>query len=569
MSELLSGLVPGLPDELRASILRRAEGIPLYAVETVRMLLDRDLLERENGVYRPVGPIETLEVPETLQALIAARLDGLAHEERRLLEDAAVLGKVFTKQGLTALPGSPKPSSSGCSARSSARRCSRSRGIPARPSGGSTPSSRTSSSTSLTRRSRRRNASGSTLPQLLPLSLSSAEEDEAIEVVASHYLDAYSSSPDDPDAEEIRAKARETLVRAADRAASLAANLEAQRAYERAVELTDEPLMQGELHERAGAVAAIAARADEASAHFERSIALFEAAGATHSAAHVSARLAEIHWDRGRLEDGLESMESSLAVLAGEEPDEAVAALAAQVGRFRFFAGDLETASRQIETALGLAEALSLPEVLSEALNTKALVLICLGRQDEGSLLLRHALAVALEHDKPSAALRAFYNLADAGSSLTDRYEDAVDFVRQGLAHARRVGDRYQELLFLGQSVTRCSRLASWDEALDWAARASARTGCPSGRRTRPSRASASSVLRATRATSRRPSGWWRFSTISPRPRTRRSAPVTPAAALGCSWRAVMRARRCGSRRPRSTRATRWAWRRSTSRSPS
>ncbi len=40
MEALLSGLVPGLPDELRVQILERAEGVPLYAVETVRMLLD-------------------------------------------------------------------------------------------------------------------------------------------------------------------------------------------------------------------------------------------------------------------------------------------------------------------------------------------------------------------------------------------------------------------------------------------------------------------------------------------------------------------------------------------------
>ena len=56
MEELLAGLVPGLPEDLRARILDRAEGVPLYAVETVRMLLDRGLLTREGNVYRPTGP---------------------------------------------------------------------------------------------------------------------------------------------------------------------------------------------------------------------------------------------------------------------------------------------------------------------------------------------------------------------------------------------------------------------------------------------------------------------------------------------------------------------------------
>src|SRR5439155_25234684 len=105
MEELLQGLVPGLPVELRERIRDRAEGIPLYAVETVRMLLDRGLVERHGDEYRPVGSIDALEIPETLHALIAARLDGLTPPERRVLEDASVLGKTFTKQGLSALSG--------------------------------------------------------------------------------------------------------------------------------------------------------------------------------------------------------------------------------------------------------------------------------------------------------------------------------------------------------------------------------------------------------------------------------------------------------------------------------
>ena len=106
MEELLTGLVPGLPSEVRDRILARAEGIPLYAVETVRMLIDRGLLVQDGPAYRVTGPVEALEVPETLHALIAARLDGLSAEERRLLQDAAVLGKTFTRDALAALAGS-------------------------------------------------------------------------------------------------------------------------------------------------------------------------------------------------------------------------------------------------------------------------------------------------------------------------------------------------------------------------------------------------------------------------------------------------------------------------------
>src|SRR5262245_58148293 len=105
MQALLAGLVPGLPDEVHAQILERAEGVPLYAVEIVRMLLDRGLLIQDGPVYRPAGPITSLEVPETLHALIAARLDGLSTEERRVLQDASVLGKTFGKTALATLSG--------------------------------------------------------------------------------------------------------------------------------------------------------------------------------------------------------------------------------------------------------------------------------------------------------------------------------------------------------------------------------------------------------------------------------------------------------------------------------
>src|SRR5581483_8940990 len=105
MDDLLAGLVPGLPAAVREQILERAEGVPLYAVETVRMLLDRGLLVQEGAAYRPVGEIGSLEVPETLHALIAARLDGLSAEERRLLQDGAVLGKTFSAAALAAVGG--------------------------------------------------------------------------------------------------------------------------------------------------------------------------------------------------------------------------------------------------------------------------------------------------------------------------------------------------------------------------------------------------------------------------------------------------------------------------------
>ena len=100
IDDLLRGLVPGLPGDELARIRERADGTPLYAVETVRMLLDRGLLERGEAGYDVSGDLATLDVPETLHALIAARLDGLEPGERHLLQNAAVLGKTFAPRGL-------------------------------------------------------------------------------------------------------------------------------------------------------------------------------------------------------------------------------------------------------------------------------------------------------------------------------------------------------------------------------------------------------------------------------------------------------------------------------------
>ena len=103
MRALLAGLVPGLPDPAVRTILERADGIPLYAVETVRMLVADGRLAERDGVYVPVGDLGSFDVPGSLRALVAARLDGLAAEARAVVQDAAVLGQTFTVEALVAV----------------------------------------------------------------------------------------------------------------------------------------------------------------------------------------------------------------------------------------------------------------------------------------------------------------------------------------------------------------------------------------------------------------------------------------------------------------------------------
>jgi class 3 adenylate cyclase len=109
MARLVDGLVDGLDHEVRDELVRRSAGVPLYAVETVRALIDRDLVQPSGGRYvvNPDQPIdlEAVGAPASLHALVAARLDGLDPVERRVVGDASVLGESFTREGIGVLAG--------------------------------------------------------------------------------------------------------------------------------------------------------------------------------------------------------------------------------------------------------------------------------------------------------------------------------------------------------------------------------------------------------------------------------------------------------------------------------
>jgi class 3 adenylate cyclase/tetratricopeptide (TPR) repeat protein len=465
MEELLSGFVPGLPAELRARILARAEGVPLYAVETVRMLLDRGLLVQEGSVYRPVGAIETLEVPETLQALIAARLDGLTTEERRLLQDGAVWGKTFTREALSAISGLAESQFEPLLAGLVRKEVLSIQADPRSPEHGQygflQDLVRRVAYEMLSMRERKSRH----LAAAEQLERRYASEQEVVEVLASHYLAAYEAASEDADAEEIKQRAGALLARAGERASSLAASEEAEHYFEQAAMLAAEPLAQAPLLERAGEMALRAGKFEPAQTDFERALTLFRDAGESHQAARVTARLGEVEWRRGHLDNALERMERALGELEGEGPDADVAALAAQVGRLYSFKGELEPASARLETALELAESLWLPEVLAQALISKGFVASWRSRLAEALALTQQGLALALEYEIPSAAFRAFNNLADLHSQR-DRCDEASTQLEQGLALARRVGDRHYEAILLGEFSWSLALTGRWQQAL-------------------------------------------------------------------------------------------------------
>jgi class 3 adenylate cyclase/tetratricopeptide (TPR) repeat protein len=91
--ELLSALLgddPGL-EPLKRLLVKR--GNPFFIEETIRTLVETQVLTRERGAYRLIRPIQAMEVPATVQVILAARIDRLPAEDKQLLQTASVIGK--------------------------------------------------------------------------------------------------------------------------------------------------------------------------------------------------------------------------------------------------------------------------------------------------------------------------------------------------------------------------------------------------------------------------------------------------------------------------------------------
>jgi class 3 adenylate cyclase/tetratricopeptide (TPR) repeat protein len=465
MRELLAGFVPGLPDDLASRILERAEGVPLYAVEIVRMLLDRGFLVREGGVYRPTGSIGSLEVPETLHALIAARLDGLPDAERRLVQVASVLGKSFTERGLAALSGEPPDALGEELGHLVAREVLTVHSDPRSPERGQygfvQDLMRTVAYETLSRHDRRLLH----LQAARYLEQGREEDDELVEVVAAHLLDAWRLDESAEDGPAVRDQAKAMLVRAGNRAAALGAPVEAEGYFAEAASLSSSRVEHGELTERAAQMAEMGGRLDDAASAFERAIATFHEIGQERDAARCEARLAGVEYHRGQLDDAIRRMTAVREAMAGWSPDATLATVDAQLGRFLALANRETEAVPILEEALGLAEHLGLREVYAEALNSRGITLIYRGRADEAITVLRRSVEVALEEDLSLAAVRAQNNLRVALHTL-DREIDSLELTLDALERARRVGGRTWEVHILASLAEIQTTLGRWDDAM-------------------------------------------------------------------------------------------------------
>jgi class 3 adenylate cyclase len=462
MRELLAGLVPGLPPTAVDAIVARADGIPLYAVETVRMLLAQGRLVFDGDVYRPVGGLADLAVPETLTALISARMDELDPADRALVGDAAVLGQSFTLPGVAAVSGL-EPAVLEPRLRGLVRRELLAQTVdPRSPERGQyafvQALIREVAYNTLARRDRKvRHLAAARF-------FESLGTDELAGALAGHYLAAHDYAADGAEADALAAQARVALRGAAERAAALGSHAQAIAFLERAIAVSPAPEDRADLHARALA---------SATQGLDREIAIRHATGALAAQRELGDRQA-IAWATATLVEAIsffsDDRERSLAVLEPawaefSDLEETRAGVALMLGFANALAlADEAAALAWGERALPVAERLDLLAETARAMSMKSAMLYRLGRPREALVLLSgtNALAVAhglLDVDRNTRTSLTFYEqFNDPAAGLA--------MAREGLEIARRRGSTAYGSLMVGNAVSCSIRVGEWDSAL-------------------------------------------------------------------------------------------------------
>jgi tetratricopeptide (TPR) repeat protein len=462
MRELLDGMVPGLEPATVDRIVERADGIPLYAVETVRMLAAKGVLTEEAGRFVISGELADLEVPPTLRALVGARLDALAPEDRSLLEAAAVLGQSFSLPALAALTGTPESALAPRLASLVSREILTIETDPRAPTRGQhafvQALVREVAYGTLGRRERRaRHLAAARY-------FESLGDDELAGVLATHYVAAYHASPEGAEGEAVAAQARIALVAASGRAEALGALEQATATAKAALEVTPDPAARAGLLERVGGLQLATSHLDDALETFATAVEAYVALGDRAASLRVGTAMARAELPIGRLSRALEILDrwrpEAEALADDPASTAAVAGYWGLVGNVDFRRGAFEEAIAGSDRALRLAEPLGLDEVIAEALVTKGSALAGIGRSRESVAILRGAMADAEDHGIHRTALRAAVNLAGTTGDIDPRR--SLQLTQQGLEQTRRLGIRSFDGYYAGNS-TAAVRVGEWD----------------------------------------------------------------------------------------------------------
>ena len=464
MRQLLAGLVPGLPSAAAEAIVTRADGIPLYAVETVRMLLAQGQLVLEGDAYHPTGDLGELAVPETLTALIAARLDGLDSDAHTLIADAAVLGQSFTPAALASVAGldadaiEPR-------LRDLVRRELLVHEVDARsPERGQyafvQALIREVAYNTLSKKDRKvRHLAAARFFEALG-------SEELAGALAGHYLAAHRLAADPAEADALAAQARIALRGAAERAARLGSHEQALTFIDQALLVTTDAAERAALHDRAvvaarqGLDASVVERHALAALEEQRKVGdrVAIAAATAEYGLTVSAWLGDPTRARAILEPAwaefadLEETPAGVALMTG-----LVSALRAQV--------DAEERLGWLDRLLPIAERLGLVEATANALASRSASLIGLDRTIEGTILLRGALDLAMTNQLTDLERRCRTLLTFYGQWVDP--VEGLALAKDGLERARIVGSSSFGLLMVGNGVACALRIGEWDFAID------------------------------------------------------------------------------------------------------
>jgi len=419
-----------LPAETQRALLERAGGNPLYAEEFVRLHADRGQLREAVD-----------EVPDSVQALIAARLDTLSQERKSLLQDAAVLGKVFWAGAVAAMGGRELREVEHALHELSRKELVR--------------SARTSSMDGeaeyafwhvLVRdvcysqipradRANRHRAAAAWIERK-----AGERAEDLAEVLAYHYLTALElarAAAQTEESEELEAAAIRSLSLAAERALALDVQ-SAEASLAKALELapTGHP-ERASLLERWAHAAQQQGRLREAKAALEEAIALYRergdsvAAGRSLTALLIPlANLGDPHRE--------EPLAEAIALLEAQPPGpELVAAYGDLAALHVIFLSDYHGAIAPAERALALAAELRLPEP-ARALGFRGTARASLGDR-EGLDDLRRALALSVERGRSRDAGIFHINLSEV-LRYYDGPEAAITVAREGIEFSGRRG---------------------------------------------------------------------------------------------------------------------------------
>ena len=440
---------PVLAAESQQTLLERAGGNPLYAEQFAELFLES-------------GSAEELQLPETLQGIISARLDGLPEDEKALLGDAAVVGKVFWASSLDRDLGQALASLHSLERKGFVRRQRR--------------SSVSGESELAFAHALVRDVAYGQLPRadraekhqrVAEWMESLGRPEDHAELLAYHWQSALDlvRASGQPDA-ELEARARLALREAGDRAFALNSFAAAERYYADALELwpADDAGRSELLFRRANTL--YLKGDDRQWDALEEALAAALADGSNERAAETEALLAHVAWHRGET-DAVELHLDRAAALVGGAPSPAKARVLSLSARMRTVSGDPRSGMPIAEEAFEMARAFGLDELRAHALATIGTAKSILG-DPAGIADQEQALELALEINSPIAAtivnnLGASTEHRDGGLLRTE------ELYRESRRLAERFGDEAMLRFLRGNVVWVDFARGRWDDALDGA----------------------------------------------------------------------------------------------------